>query len=47
MKTSEALKIIGVLAEQTFKDAGLVDRFTSQGMQDWRQAPEGPGLCLL
>ena len=29
--------------EQAFKDAGLVDRFTCQGMQDWRQAPAVPG----
>ena len=43
MQTKEALKIIGGSTEQTVKNAGLVDRFTCQGMQDWRQAPEGAG----
>ena len=47
MQTKEALKIIGGSPEQAFKDAGLVDRFTCQRMQDWRQASEGPGLSLL
>jgi hypothetical protein len=46
MQTKEALKIIGG-AVQAFKDAWLVDRFTCQRMQDWRQAPEGPGQRLL
>jgi hypothetical protein len=47
MKTNEALKIIGGSIEQTVKDAWLVDRFTCQRMQDWRQATEGPGQRLL
>ena len=34
--------------EQAIKNAGLVNRFTCQGMQDWRQAAEAvPGsVCL-
>jgi hypothetical protein len=42
MQTKEALKNYRRQPEQTVKDAWLVNRFTCQRMQDWRQAPEGP-----
>ena len=52
MKTKEAFKIIGgsealKIIGGSRQDAWLVDRFTCQRMQDWRQAPEGSRLCLF
>ena len=43
MKTKRSIKNYRRLAVQAFKDAGLVNRFTCQRMQDRRQAPSVKG----